>query len=113
MRHLILSFLLFFVAPVWASLPPVLRLDQSVPALQFPAYVQVMYTDTVGYIGLRVRYQSSAQSTPTNYCIMLRPTASAPPGVPINRWVPANGGISFDPAYAMFMPFWTSACQSN
>lgn len=113
MRHLILSFLLFFVAPVWASSPPVLRLDQPVSAFSLPSYVQVRYTDALQYVVLRLRYQTSAAAAPVNGCIVMRPSATPPPGVPTNQWVPVDTGVVFDSTIDKYMPFWNSVCQSD
>ncbi len=96
-----------------ATLPPTLRLDQAIAPLSLPGFVQVMYTtDAYGYVALRVRYQTSATATPQNWCIVMRPSATPPPGVQPFRWVSADTSILSNPAYGQIGTTWNYTCQN-
>jgi hypothetical protein len=112
MKRLILLSLIFFAAPTWATLPPVLRLDKRIAPLDLPARVQVLYTDALGYVALRVRVQGSSRSKPETLCMVMRPSAYPPTGVASNEWVSADEGIVPNFANTTLDSYWNGVCNN-
>lgn len=112
MKRLIVLALIFFAVPAWATLPPVLRLDRRIAPLDLPTRVQVLYTDALGFVALRMRVQGSVRSKPETWCIVMRPSAYPPPGVASNEWVSADEGIVANLAYTTLDPYWNGVCNN-